>query len=268
MDFYNGISFLGIFFLLLVAWLFSNNRRKINWHVVLWGVGLQLFFATILFVFPLGRKVFILINDLVVQVMNSALAGSKFVFGPLALSPGMTGDHGETSLGFILAFQAFPTIIFFSSLMAILYYLNIIPRIIRSFAFIFTRLMKISGAESLCAASNIFVGVESALTIKPFLKKMTRSELCTVLTAGMATVASNILAVYTFALHKEFPLIAGHLVSASILSAPAALAMSKILLPETEKPETLGEHVELHLNKEDNLFEAIINGANTAQVFG
>jgi CNT family concentrative nucleoside transporter len=122
--------------------------------------------------------------------------------------------------------------------------------------------MRISGAESLCVSSNIFVGVESAFTIRPHLREMTRSELCTVLTAGMATVASNVLALYVFILRGQFPTIAGHLISASILSAPAAIVMSKVLMPEEGAPRTLGLSVQPHYLREVNLFEAIINGAN------
>jgi CNT family concentrative nucleoside transporter len=172
-------------------------------------------------------------------------------------------DAGETSLGFILAFQALPTIVFFSALMSILYFCGILPLIVRGFARVFARLMRVSGAESLCAASNIFVGVESALTVKPYLEKMTPSELCTILAAGMATVASNVLALYVFTLQQVFPNIAGHLVSASFLSAPAALVMSKILLPESGRPETLGVSVEAYSERERSVFEAIINGANS-----
>jgi CNT family concentrative nucleoside transporter len=259
----NFVSFCGIIILISLAWLLSENRRIVNWLVVIWGVGLQFLFALFLFVFPAGIKLFMFLNDLVVKVMDSSMAGARFVFGPLALSPGMSTKEGLSSLGFILAFQGLPSIIFFSALMAVLYHWNVIPALIRFFAFLFTRLMKVSGAESLCAASNIFAGVESCLTVKPFLKDMTRSELCTVLTAGMATVASNILAVYTFCLYKEFPTIAGHLVSASFLSAPAALVMAKMLVPEAGCPRTLGEQVDFKIEKEDNLFLAIINGANT-----
>lgn len=122
--------------------------------------------------------------------------------------------------------------------------------------------MRISGAESLATASNIFVGVEANLTVKPYLSKMTQSEMCTVLTAGMATIASNVLALYVFSLKDVFPTIAGHLVSASLLSAPAALVMSKVILPEGEAPETLGVHVKPFYERENSLFEAIINGAN------
>lgn len=256
MEIYNLISLIGIFVFFALAWALSENRRHVNWHALVWGLGLQLLVAWFLFVFPAGMKCFVFFNDLVNAVLKSATAGGEFLFGALA-SP----DPGAQSLGFILAFQALPTIIFFSALMSILYYWNIMPKVIKGFAFIFTKLMKVSGAESVCVASNIFVGVESSLTVKPFLKTMTRSELCTVLTAGMATVASSVLALYVFSLKDIFPNIAGHLVTASFLSAPAALAMSKIIVPETETPQTLGEDITPYVEKENNLFEAIINGA-------
>jgi len=256
MELYNLVSFSGIFVLCGIAWVFSSERRRMNWHVIVWGILLQLVFALFIFVIPAGTKLFLWINDLAVLILDAASEGAKFVFGPLALPPGTAG-----SFGFILAFQAFPTILFFSALVSILYFYNILPVIIRGFAWIFTRLMKVSGAESLCAASNIFVGVESAFTIRPHLDAMTHSELCTVLTAGMATVSSNVLALYVYTLQARFPTIAGHLISASLLSAPAALVMSKILLPESQTPATLGETVAIHYERESNLFEAVINGA-------
>ncbi len=262
MDIYNLVSFSGVFVLMAVAWVLSAERRKMNWRLIAWGVVLQLAVAAFIFMVPAGAKVFLVANDVVVRVIDSAGAGARFVFGRLALGPGQTGDDGETSLGFILAFQGFPTIIFFSALIAILYHLRVMPLLIKAFAWVFTQLMRISGAESLVAASNIFVGVESMLTVKPHLAQMTRSETCTILTAGMATVSSNVLALYVFSLREQFPMIAGHLVSASLLSAPAALVMSKILLPESEQPQTLGVHVEPYYEKDSGLFEAIINGAN------
>jgi len=233
-----------------------------NWHLIIWGIALQMAFALVIFTFPPGAKVFLWINDIVVKIMESSSVGAQFVFGRLALPPGTINDAGEKSLGFFLAFQAFPTIIFFSALMSILYYFGIMPRIIKGFAYVFTKLMKISGAESLCAASNIFVGIESTLTIKPHIEDMTHSELMTILTAGMATVASNVLAVYIFSLQEQFPTIAAHLISASFLSAPAALIMSKIILPETETPSTLGKNIQPHYVRDRNLFEAIISGSN------
>jgi CNT family concentrative nucleoside transporter len=262
METYNLVSLTGILILLGFAWLCSSNKRQMNWRVILWGIGLQMFFGFFIFVLPVGTKIFLFINDVVLKVLDSAGAGSRFLFGRLALPPGTTNDAGETSLGFFLAFQALPAIVFFAALMGVLYYYRIMPLLIQGFAYVFTKLMRISGAESLCASSNIFVGIESALTIRPHLERMTLSEFNTILTAGMATIASSVLAFYTFILQNQFPTIAGHLVSASILSAPAALVMSKILLPESDKPETLGIHVKPEYSKENNVIEAVINGAN------
>ncbi len=240
----------------------SADRRRMNWRVIGWGIALQLLMGLFIFVVPVGGQVFEVVNEAVVKVLDSAGAGARFIFGRLALGPGQVNEQGEESLGFILAFQAFPTIIFFSALIGILYQLNIMPVVVRGFAYVFTRLMRVSGAESLVAASNIFVGVESTLTVKPYLQRMTQSELCTVLTAGMATVASNVLALYVLCLRERFGAIAGHLVSASLLSAPAALAVSKVLLPELGEPETLGVDVRPYYQKDNSVFEAVINGAN------
>ncbi len=263
MGYYNFVSFFGIFILIGFAWIFSSDRKNVNWRLVGLGVFLQFLLAFFIFVVPAGSKVFLFLNEAVVKVLDCAGAGSKFLFGRLAFPPGEANGQGEASLGFILAFQAFPTIIFFSSLLSILYFYRIIPVIIGGFARIFTKLVKVSGVESLVVASNVFVGIESMLTVKPFLNRLTRSEICTVLTAGMATVSSNILALYVFSLKDQFPTIAGHLISASLLSAPAALVVSKILLPENDTPETLGLHIHPYYEKEKNIFEAVINGANT-----
>ncbi len=263
MDIYNAISFIGIFILAGFAWLFSENRRVVNWRVVFWGIALQLLFALFIFAIPTGAKFFLFINRAVVTVLNSATVGTKFVFGRLALPPGATNEQGESSLGYFLAFQALPTIIFFASLVAALYYLRIMPFIIRGFAFVFSKLMRISGAEALSASSNIFVGVESALVVQPHLNDMTKSELTTILSAGMGTIASTVLALYVFFLQAQLPTIAGHLVSASLLSAPAAVVMAKLLVPETQKPATLGVKISPHYKRESNLIMAVINGANS-----
>lgn len=262
MEKYNFVSFFGIFGILLLTWLFSSNKRTINWKAVGWGLGLQLIFAAVIFQIPLVSTAFIWLNGVIVNILDSGSAGAKFVFGRLAFPPG-TVEGGQESLGFFLAFQGLPAIIFFSSVTAILYFYNVLPWLIRQFARLFNRLMGISGAEALSAASNIFLGVESALTIQPHIKKMTRSELCTVLTCGMATVASNVLAVYVFFLRERFPAIAAHLISASVLSAPAALACAKIIFPETETPETLGKDVKFHYDKPVSIYAAIIQGAQT-----
>ena len=261
MEIYNLVSFFGIFILVGFAWLCSRQRKDVNWRVVFWGIGLQLFFAVFIFWVPIGSRFFLFVNRVVVRILESATAGTRFLFGVLASPPGQTSETGEASLGNILAFQALPTIIFFAAVIGALYYLKIMPLIIRGFSYVFTRLMRISGAEALCASSNIFVGVESALVIRPHLKEMTRSELMTILSASMGTIASTVLAIYVFYLQAQLPTIAGHLISASFLSAPAAVVMAKLLYPESERPKTLGKDVKPHYEREDNLVMAIINGA-------
>jgi CNT family concentrative nucleoside transporter len=269
MSSYNLVSLLGIFVIAGFAWLLSANRKVVNWRVVGWGIGLQFLFALFIFVIPVGTKFFLFVNRVVVTLLDSASAGTRFVFGRLALPPGAINEAGEASLGSILAFQGLSTIIFFAALIGALYHLGVMPFFVRLFARVFTRLMRVSGAESLCVSSEIFVGVESSLVIRPHLAGMTRSELTTILTAGMSTIASTVLAVYVFLLRSEIPAIAGHLVSASFLAAPATLVISKLLMPETGKPETLGLDIKPHYEREDNLILAIINGAkNGLQLLG
>jgi CNT family concentrative nucleoside transporter len=258
---YNLISFVGIFVLAGVAWLFSSDRKVVNTRAVLWGIGLQLLVGLFVFVLPGGATVFLWINKAVVTVLDSATAGTKFVFGRVALPPGATNEAGETSLGYSLAFQALPTIIFFAALLGALYYLRVMPFFVRLFARLFSRSMRISGAEALSVSSNIFVGVESALVVKPHLAAMTRSELGTIITAGMGTIASTTLGLYVILLQHDIPTIAGHLVSASFISAPACIVMAKLVMPETENPLTLGVDVMPHYERDENLMMAIIKGA-------
>ncbi|MDH4271025.1 MAG: nucleoside transporter [Candidatus Aminicenantes bacterium] len=263
MSAYNLVSLLGIFVIAAFAWLLSANRKVVNWRVVGWGIGLQFLFALFIFVVPVGTKFFLFVNRVVIRLLDSATAGTRFVFGRLALPPGAINEAGEASLGSMLAFQGLSTIIFFAALIGALYHLGVMPFFVRLFARVFTRLMRVSGAESLCVSSEIFVGVESSLVIRPHLAGMTRSELTTILTAGMSTIASTVLAVYVFLLQSEIPAIAGHLVSASFLAAPATLVISKLLMPETGKPETLGVDIKPHYEREDNLIMAVINGAKS-----
>lgn len=262
MTIYNLISFTGIFVLAFVAWLLSSDRKTVNWRVVAWGIGLQLLFAFFVFIVPAGTKVFLFINDAVVKVLDSAQAGTRFIFGRLALPPGATNESGETSLGYFLLFQGLSTIIFFAALIGALYHVGVMPFFIRLFSRVFTKTMGISGAESLSVSSNIFVGVESSLVVKPHLSDMTLSELATIITAGMATIASTVLAVYVIFLNRLLPTIAGHLVSASIIAAPASIVMAKLIMPETGRPRTLGLDVKPHYEREDNIMLAVINGAN------
>jgi CNT family concentrative nucleoside transporter len=261
MSIYNLVSFLGLFLLAFFAWLCSSDRKVVNWRAVTWGIGLQLLFAFFIFIVPVGTKIFLAMNDVVLKVLDCAQAGGKFLFGRLALAPGTTNESGESSLGYFLIFQGLATIIFFAALMSSLYYLRIMPFFIKIFARLFARSMRISGAEALSVSSNIFVGVESSLVVQPHLAVMTESELATIITAGMATVASTVLAVYVSFLKNQIPTIAGHLMSASFIAAPASIVMAKLIIPETGKPATLGTDVEFHYEREPNLILAIIDGA-------
>ena len=263
MEYYNLVSLAGIFILAGFAWVCSSEKKVVNWRVVFWGIGLQLVFAFFIFFVPVGSKIFLFLNDIVVKVLESTSAGTKFVFGRLALPPGTVNEDGETSLGYFLIFQGLPTIIFFAALVSALYHLKVMPFFIRGFSYVFTKSMRISGAEALSASSNIFVGVESALVVKPHVKDMTRSELTTILAAGMGTIASTVLALYVFILREQMPTIAGHLISATVLSAPAAVVMAKLIMPETETPKTLGIKVKPHYERDDNIILAIINGAKS-----
>ncbi|HZF38485.1 MAG TPA: nucleoside transporter C-terminal domain-containing protein [Blastocatellia bacterium] len=251
------VSAAGFFAFAIVAWLFSANRRKVQWKTIAWGMGMQLVIGLLIFQVPGSHRIFIWLNDAVLALLSVSKSGSSFLFGPLAAGPGEQG-----SIGFILIFQVLPVAIFFSAFTAALYHLRVLQIIVRVFAKIFHRTMGTSGAESLCGAANIFVGVESALVIRPYLAKMTRSELLTVLGTGMATVASSTLGIYVAFLTGLFPQIAGHLLSASVIAIPAVIVTTKLLLPETETPETLS-----HVPPEDpetrsrNLMSAIIGGA-------
>ena len=256
MGFENMISFGGFLALLLLAWLTSFHKRKFPFRTVLFGCGLQFLLGAFVFSSPLGRKLLLTLNGWVIKLVDYSGEGIRFLFGPLASGPGE-----PDSLGFILAIQYLPSIIFFMALMALLYQWNIMPFVVRLFSKVFVRLMKTSGAESLSVASNIFVGVESAGVVRPFLSSMSRSELLTMLTACMSTVASSTMAVYVGALKTVFPEIAGHLISASVLSAPAAIVISKIILPETGTPVTLGQVPPSVIERKSGVLEAIIGGA-------
>ncbi len=254
---YRLISVAGLLAFAAIAWLLSTNRRKVQWKTLAWGLGLQVVIGLLIFRLPVSQRIFLWLNDAVLALLSASKSGTEFLFGPLAAAPGEAG-----SVGFILIFQVLPVAIFFSAFTAALYHLRILQWVVRLFARVFHRTMQISGAEALCGASNIFVGVESALVIRPYLERMTRSELLTVLTTGMATVASSTLGVYVAFLTGLFPQIAGHLISASVLSIPAAVLMTKLLIPETEEPLTLaGVPDEDPSTRSRNLMSAIIGGA-------
>lgn len=234
----NLISLLGIFGLCIIAWLFSEDRRIIPWRVIIWGIGLQLVLGFLVFQFPPTRAALEWFTSLLDGVFLAADAGARFVFGrnivPLPDQP------SAVNLGYIFAFRALPTVIFFSGLMALLYNLGVIQVITSIFAKLFYWTMRLSGAEALSGAANIFVGIEAAIVVKPYLAKMTRSELCAILSCCFGTAASSTLAIYVSFLRPVFPNILGHLVSASIIAIPACFVLSKILVPETGVPLTMG----------------------------
>src|SRR5919112_3088925 len=253
----HAVSLIGFVIFAGGGWLLSSNRRRIAWKTIAWGVALQLLIGLIIFRLPVSHRLFLWLNDAVLVLLNASKSGSAFLFGPLAASPGEPG-----SVGFILVFQVLPVVIFFAAFTALLYHLRVLQVFVRLFARLFHRTMKISGAESLSSAANIFVGIESALVVRPYLEKMTRSELLLILTTGMATVASSVLGVYVAFLTGVFPQIAGHLISASILAIPACVVVSKLLIPETETPETFAAvPPEDESERSRNLIGAIIQGA-------
>lgn len=255
------VALLGLVVLVCIAIVLSSNRQYIQFKQVAWGLGLQVILAVLVLGIPaIGFKgplqiVFKAANRFVMAVIGFTAEGSKFVFGSLAESD---------SLGFIFAFQVLPTIIFFSSLMAVLYYLGIMQKIVNLLAVVMLKLMKASGAESLALAANIFVGqTEAPLVVKPYIAKMTKSELFTLMTGGMATVAGGVLIALVGLLESRIPGIAGHLLTASVMSAPASLAMAKIMFPETEVPATMGSIPKNPTQTHDvNLIEAATRGAS------
>ena len=294
MSWLNLLSFAGIFILCGIAWLGSENRRIIPWKVVLWGIALQLILGLLVFTFPITRTIVSIISTSVNAILDATEAGARFIFGSLlvpdpAAVPGpvlvgrwiaravtpayvpVAGDRlspDNLNVGYIFAFRALPSVIFFSALMSLFYTLGLIQPIVRFFAKIFRAAMGLSGAEALSGATNIFVGIESALVIRPYLESMTRSELCAILASCYGSIASTVLALYAGVLRPTFPNITGHLVSASIMAIPACFVTSKLLVPETETPKTLGDLPEEKLVDDNgepiqqpNPMESVISGA-------
>jgi len=237
---YRLISFCGFIILLGIAWI-TGTRNRIKIETILGSIFLAWVLGALTFWSTESRSVLEWINDVLIVLLNASHKGALFIFGPLALGPGQTLADGTPSVGFVLAFQVFPSVIFFSAMLGGLYNLGIMQKVVKLFSKTFNRILFLSGAESLAAAANLFVGIESGLTVRPYLAKMTRSELLTLMTCMMATVASTVMGIYVIALQKTFPNIAGHLVSASLISIPCSILTSKLFYPELEKPETFGK---------------------------
>src|SRR5579863_8199270 len=249
---YTGI--LGLLTMLGLAYIFSTNRRAIRIKTVAWGLGLQIAFAIFVLRVDFGRRAFQIIGDAANKVLSYSFFGSEFIFGPLGKQ--------NSNIGFIFAFQVLPVVIFICALFAILYHVGIMQLVIRAMAWGMTRIMGASGAESLNVAASIFMGqTEAPVTIRPFLPDLTRSELMTVMTSGMAHVSGSIMAAY-FAFGAE----PRHVLSAVIMTAPGTILVSKMLVPETEQPRTAGRVVmpeqEASQEKEENLLGAIARGTS------
>ncbi|HEX2223653.1 MAG TPA: NupC/NupG family nucleoside CNT transporter [Thermoanaerobaculia bacterium] len=238
------ISFLGLVVMLLIAWALSNNRRIIPWRTVIMGTVLQLLFAVIILKTPPGRAFFIWLSDAVTKFLDFSDAGARFVFG----------DNFQEHL---FAFKVLPSIIFFSSIITVFYYLGVLQFIVRIFAKVMVRFMGTSGAESLASAVNVFVGqTEAPLLIRPYVPSLTQSELMAVMTGGFANIAGGVLAAYV-----AMGIDAGHLIASSVMSAPASLVMAKLMFPETQQSATAGQ-VTLEVERPwVNVLDAAADGA-------
>ena len=239
---------IGMAMILGVGWLLSHDRKAVDWRVIFTGLFLQVLFAIFVLRVPFGQALFRKLGAFVTAVLGFSYAGSEFVFGPIGAR--------HSSLGVVFAFQILPAIIFVSALFAVMYYLGIMQIVVKAMAIVMNKLMKASGAESTDVAASIFMGqTEAPLTIRPFLPKMTRSELMTVMTAGMAHVSGSIMAAYI-----AFGIEARHLLTAVIMTAPGTIMMAKLMEPETEVPETRG-NVDIKIPKTDvNVVDAASRG--------
>lgn len=268
------VGLLGLVCLVLIAYLLSRSRKDISWRLIAWGLGLQLIFALLILKTGPGKWIFEKCNDIIIGILKSADSGAQFVFGNLIsrfVPVGTVESSGEfvqtqklvvdNGMAFF-AFSVLPTIIFFSALITVLYHYGIMQKLVLALAKLMAKTMKTSGSESLSAAANIFVGqTEAPLVVKPYVGKMTFSELCAIMTGGFATIAGGVMAAYVGLLKDAIPNIAGHLMAASIMSAPAGLVFAKLFTPETEKSLTAGE-VKLKVEKVDkNGIDAASRGA-------
>ncbi|HVU46113.1 MAG TPA: nucleoside transporter C-terminal domain-containing protein [Terracidiphilus sp.] len=250
---------LGILAVLAAAWLGSTDRKHIRWRTIAWGLGLQITFAFLVLRFSFGQEAMTWAGGVVTNMLSATFAGTRVLFGELGLpNSGAFGKLLPTNSGAIFAFQVLPTIIFISAFFAVMYHIGLMQLIIRGMAWVMLKTMRISGAESMNVAASIFMGqTEAPLTIRPFLSRATKSELMTIMTSGMAHVSGGIMAMYI-----SQGVEARHLLSAVIMTSPGTILMAKMLVPETEVPQTEGKVVipkdEMH--KEENLIGAIARG--------
>ena len=252
-----GFGLFGLAVLIGIVWLFSNNRKAIDWKLVATGVTLQIAFAALVLLVPGGREVFDALGHGFVKILEFVKAGSGFIFGSLM---------DTEKFGFIFAFQVLPTIIFFAALMGVMYHLGVMQFIVRMMALAITKVMKVSGAETTSVCASVFIGqTEAPLTVRPYIPKMTESELITMMIGGMAHIAGGVLAAYVGMLGGGDPeqqaFYAKHLLAASIMAAPATLVVAKLLIPETGTPLTRGT-VKMEVEKtSSNIIDAAAAGA-------
>lgn len=252
-----AFGFFGLAVLLGIAFLFSSNKRAVDWKLVLTGVTLQIVFAALVLKVPFGREVFDAIATGFVKLLDFVNVGSSFIFGSFM---------DTKTFGFVFAVQVLPTIIFFASLTGVLYHLGVMQRIVKGMAWVITKFMNVSGAETTSVCASVFIGqTEAPLTIKPYIERMTESELMTVMIGGMAHIAGSVMAAYVGMLGGDDPIqrqfYAKHLLTASVMAAPATLMLAKILIPETAEPLTRGT-VKLEVEKTTaNVIDAAATGA-------
>ncbi len=253
-----GFGLFGLAVLVAIAWVFSNNRRRVDWRLVAIGLVLQLVVACFVLLTPWGASVFDALSGGFVKLLGFTTEGAKFIFGDFSNSE---------KFGFVFAFQVLPTIIFFASFMSVLYHLGIMQKVVQGMAWVITKAMRVSGAETLSVCANAFIGqTEAPLVVRPYIARMTQSELLTLMVGGMATIAGGVLGAYVMMLGGSDPnqqaFYAKHLITASIMAAPATLVIAKILVPETETPDTLGK-VEVKVEKTTaNVIDAAAAGAS------
>lgn len=263
MDYFRGL--LGLMFIVAVAYLLSGNRRSIDWRLVLVGIVIQLAFGLIIGKIEMAQKAFSFISEKFVVFLSFAAKGAEFLYGDLSKNSAGNPEV-KHSLGFLFAFQALPTVIFFSAVTAGLYYLGVLQKIVFGFAWVMARTMRLSGSESLSAAANIFMGqTEAPLLVRPFIRGMTSSELNCLMVGGMATIAGSVLGAYVSFLGGGDPQqqakFASYLLSASIMNAPAAIVLAKIFMPETE-PEKIDRSLKVNRDQIGvNLVDAMATGA-------
>ncbi|AWH35886.1 NupC/NupG family nucleoside CNT transporter [Stenotrophomonas sp. ZAC14D1_NAIMI4_6] len=252
-----GFGLFGLAVLIGITWLFSNNKRAVDWKLVITGITLQIAFAALVILVPGGRDVFDALGKGFVKILSFVNEGSGFIFGSLM---------DTKNYGFIFAFQVLPTIIFFSALMGVMYHLNVMQGIVRVMAWSITKVMRVSGAETTSVCASVFIGqTEAPLTVRPYIARMTQSELLTMMIGGMAHIAGGVLAAYVGMLGGGDPVqqafYAKHLLAASIMAAPATLVVAKLLIPETGTPLTRGT-VKMEVEKtSSNIIDAAAAGA-------